>query len=152
MFYTEIPRHERQHTWLAALYGAILLVWFSAESTSILLVSILGTGLAILLALLGLMRWIPGRKIAPGSMIILGALTGFLAIGCVIFLMIFRNAWHAHATLDFPGEVIAGMIDRAFAWTSAGGLLGGAMAFWSAVLKDESGESLPEDDGDDVAA
>jgi hypothetical protein len=45
--------------------------------------------------------------------------------------MIFKNAWHAHAAVDFPGEVVVGIVERVIPWTISGALLGGALALIS---------------------
>jgi hypothetical protein len=119
-------------TRIVFLYGALLLFWFSTESNSVLVVSILGAGLTILLARLMLLRWTGGRTLTPSQwipgMIILGMMVGFAAVWLTAGMMIFKNAWHAHAYPDFPTEQVLGLTDRWLAWTAAGGFMGAGLA------------------------
>lgn len=129
-FRLRLPRHQRQHTLLTAAYGAILLLWLSLEDSSPALVSVLGAGAALLLLGLLLLRWRGGRSYplrlwlpaAPG----LGALVGVAAAGSTAGLMLFKNGWHAHASPDFPAEMLLGVLARMPAWAGAGACLAGA--------------------------
>ena len=141
-----VTQHRRKYTLMAIGYGAIILAWLTPEDSTVLIVSILGAGLSLMILLLAVMRWFGGRSLAPRQwipgMVIFGALVGFGAVWTTIFLMIFKNAWHSHAALDFPGEVVVAMVDRAIPWTLAGALLGGATAFLRAGrIRPESRQS-----------
>jgi hypothetical protein len=113
-------------------YGALLMVWLSVEDGTVFVVSVLGAGLSLVIVWLALMRWFGGRELTPRQWIpgfvLLGALAGFGAVWMTVFLMVFKNAWHAHAALDFPGEVVVAIVQRLIPWTVAGALLGGAAA------------------------
>lgn len=115
-------------------YGAVLLVWFSTENANVPVVSILGTGLSLMLMRLLVLRFFGGREFSmrqwiPGA-VLFGLTAGFSAVWCVTGLMIFKNAWHAHAYPDFPVVIVTGMAQRWLAWTVAGGLMGGAAALF----------------------
>ncbi|HLA45196.1 MAG TPA: hypothetical protein VJZ27_17245 [Aggregatilineales bacterium] len=127
-FQFEIPVHQSRHTLMAIGYGALLLAWLTPEDATLLIVSILGAGLSVLLVGLAVMRWMGGSRLSRYQwmvgFILFGAAAGFGAVLCTVFLMVFKNAWHSHAFLDFPGTVIVGITHRMIPWTVAGGLLG----------------------------
>lgn len=134
-----IPRHKNRDTVIAIGYGAVLMFWFSSENANVWLVSLLGTGLAVILIRLLILRWLGGKSLAmrqwmPGA-VLLGLSVGFSAVWCAIGLMIFKNAWHAHAYPDFPTSVITEMAQRSFAWTLAGGLIGGSLALFKIAVR-----------------
>lgn len=137
-FSITLPQRGNQHTIAAALFGAILLGWLSVEDSTVIAVSILGTGLSCLLVILAVLRWWGGRKITlqqwlPG-MILMGGLVGFGAVWCTMSLMIFKNAWHSHAYPDFSSTLIVGISQRLIPWTIAGSLWGGATALFKFSL------------------
>lgn len=127
----KIPTQRRQHTFLTFGYGAILLVWLSIEDSTVLLVSLLGAGLATLLVSLTVMRWWGGRVLTAGqwlpAALLYGGVIGFTAIWCTVGLMVFKNAWHSHAYPDFPTVIVTGMTARLLPWTIAGSLIGGSV-------------------------
>lgn len=127
-----IPTYHRQYTLRAIAYGAVLLIWLSLEDATVWVVSLLGAGLALMSIGLMIMRWFGGRQLTlhqwAVGLVLVGMIIGFGAIWGTVTLMIFKNAWHAHAAPDFPSEVVVGIVERWRAWTFAGGLMGGAMA------------------------
>ncbi len=130
----EIPHLTRQHITMSLGYGGILLFWLSLENNNILFVSLLGAGLAGILTGLTVLRYLGGRTFLPyqwiPSLIILGCVIGFAAVWASLFLMIFKNGWHAHAYPDFPATIIGGMVHRLLPWSVAGGFCGGAAVLW----------------------
>ena len=126
-----IPHHQRKHTLMAIGYGVVLLMWLTPEDATVLIVSILGTGLAALLVLLLLLHWWGGRTLTLYQwlvgLLLVGAVIGFGAVWCTVALMIFKNAWHAHAYPDFSAILITEMVKRLLPWTLAGSLLGGSV-------------------------
>jgi hypothetical protein len=118
-----------KYTVMAIGYGALLLMWLSFEDGTVFIVSILGAGLSLMIVL----RWFGRRPIRHriAGFVLLGATVGFLAVWTTVTLMIFKNAWHAHAAVDFPGEVVVGIVERVIPWTISGALLGGALALIS---------------------
>lgn len=131
-----LPTHHNKDTLTALGYGAVLLVWLSTENASVWVVSLLGTGLALMLLRLAVLRWLGGKTISHWfpAVVLFGASIGFLAVWCAVGLMVFKNAWHAHAYLDFPTHLIQEMPRRVLAWTVAGACLGGAARLFKFVV------------------
>ena len=129
-----LPEHQQKHTLLTMGYGFLSLLWLSFEDSTILIVSLLGWGLAFMLMSLGVMRWFGGRELTLRqwilAVILFGGLVGLGAIGGTVELMLFKNAWHSHANPDFSGNIVIGLINRALAWTFAGSLIGIAASLY----------------------
>lgn len=128
-----VPKFQNKHRLMAIAYGALVLAWLTPEDNTVIIVSVLGWGLSCLLVMLAVVRWLGGRTFSPSQaaagMVIAGIAVGFGAVWCTMGLMIFKNAWHSHAYPDFATTVVVGIGRRLLAWTTAGGLLGGAAAW-----------------------
>ncbi|KAB2905056.1 MAG: hypothetical protein F9K27_06075 [Anaerolineae bacterium] len=127
-----IPTHKSRDTTAMIGYGAVLMLWLSVENTNLVVVSVLGAGLSAMLLRLMVLRLYGGKTFslwAPG-MFFFGLLVGFGAVWCTVGLMVFKNAWHAHAYPDFPATIVTGITQRWLSWSLAGGLLGGAAALF----------------------
>lgn len=129
-----IPHHQNKHTVMAILYGGVLMVWLTPEDATLVIVSLLGAGIALVLTSLLVLRFLGGRQLTPQQwipgLVIFGMAVGFGAVWGTVGLMIFKNAWHSHAAPDFSGTVIVGIMGRLIPWTLAGGFVGGALALW----------------------
>lgn len=127
----KLPIQTLYHRLIAIGYGAILLVWLSTENRTLWLTSLLGAGLSIVVLFLSLTSWWGGRtyswKTALIGAIILGGLSGLGSVLGTVFLMVFKNAQHAHLTPDFSNEIILGITSRTGYWMVAGALFGGAV-------------------------
>ncbi len=134
-----LPILQNRDTLLMISYGFVLMVWFSSENTSLAVVSGLGAGLSFLLVrLLGLRKWggktFLLRQWIPAA-ILLGLLVGFGAVWSTAGLMVFKNAWHAHASPDFPAALVTGIIQRWWSWALAGGLVGASAALFRLAVR-----------------
>jgi len=127
-----VPPLPPRFTLIALCFGGILFSWLSLEDSSVLPASLIGAGVAILMAL----RWVfvrfGGRTLAF-STALLGAILAGMVIGAsaavlTAALMLFKNGMHAHVFPDFPGGLILDMIVRAPAWAVAGALVGAGVA------------------------
>lgn len=91
-------------------------------------VTVLGIMLAFILLLLGITHHFGGRELSvSGWLITAGLVGGLLGVGsaiCTAGLMIFKNAWHAHAYPDFPADMVVGVIIRLPVRGLAGMLIG----------------------------
>jgi hypothetical protein len=130
-----IPRPNAVLRLLTLLFGFILFAWLSVEDNQTGPVVLLGVGLASLLTLWSILnrlgaQTIEARYVLFGGVLI-GALTGLGASLSVTLLMFFKNAWHAHVFLDYPGPMLLAMLERAPYWTLAGALAGlGLAVLW----------------------
>jgi hypothetical protein len=127
-----IPQRRPRHTYSAALFGVVILVWLSTEDTTMILTSLLGLGISFGVIGMALMHRVGGRPIAPQywipAAVGLGALAGPSTVFTTFMLMLFKNVQHSHITPDFPVETMGDIWLRVPAWTVAGALLGGAWA------------------------
>ncbi|NDJ87188.1 MAG: hypothetical protein GYB66_15015 [Chloroflexi bacterium] len=137
-----IPSRTDWHTYAAVLYGVILLVWLSTESTNMILTSFLGVGAAFGVLGLGIMHRYGGRVLSfhrwVAMMVGLGAAVGLGATAMTFFLMLFKNVQHAHVVPDFPWEMVSLIWLRAPAWTVAGALVGAAIGLLRLAFFDSS--------------
>lgn len=129
-----LPPLQNRDPLLLIGYGFGLMIWFSSENASLPVVSGLGAGLSFLLVrLLVLRQWggkiFSWRQWLPAA-VLLGLLVGFGAVWSTAGLMVFKNAWHAHAYPDFPAALVNGIIQRWLSWTLAGGLMGASAALF----------------------
>jgi hypothetical protein len=130
MYTLTIPRLTNRFVLMMIAYGVVLLAWLTPEGNAIWLVSLLGT----ILAWAGLWsvvrsRWgncrLSPRLWIPGSLVF-GGVAGFSSALATIWLMLMKNVQHSHSFLDFPSEVVVGILARSPVWALAGFLVGGA--------------------------
>jgi len=113
--------------------GLLALLWLTPEDSTLWIVSFLGWGISLSIITLAAQYWFAGSYPSHTALGILGSgglLTGAGAVVGTVFLMVFKNAWHSHAALDFPASVVADMAERLVPWALAGGLTGLALYFW----------------------
>lgn len=105
-------------------YGVAILGWLTPEENSIWIVGLLGWGLAYLLTGLFIRQRWGGRTLSTRMTIVVapvvGALIGVAATGLTFLLMLMKNVQHSHLVLDFPSEVVLGILQRAPLWAAAG--------------------------------
>jgi hypothetical protein len=123
-----IPRPGRKLRWLVILCGLAIFLWMGPEDNHIWPVTLLGTLSALLVVIYWTLRALGGkvvpRRYVPPLATLLGALVGLGASVSTALMMFFKNVWHAHLFPDFPAALIGAMLERAPAWTLAGGLAG----------------------------
>lgn len=116
----------------ASIYGVAVLFWLSLEDNSVLPVTLIGTGFALLLLALWLRNAWGGRRFGVRvwfpALVICGGAAGGLAALTVAALMFFKTGWHAHIYPDYPPQMILAMLERIPAWSASGALIGLAMA------------------------
>lgn len=118
----------RRPRWLSPLtlaYGIVVFLWLTPEENSVISVTLLGVGGALLAGLHLAYRLRPVRH---GALIGIGALAGASASLITALLMFLKTAVHAHLFPDYPPLLLIGILERLPTWTVAGGLLGGALA------------------------
>lgn len=105
------------------------MIWLSTESAHVGLTALLGCGLALMIVILGVLRWLGGRdlNLMRGWSVLFGIITGGLTPLTTFFLMLFKNVQHSHIVPDFSNEVMWEVLTRTPAWALAGGLVGGAL-------------------------
>ena len=119
---------------MTVFWGVLTLIWLSAESANVLMVTLLGTGWAF--ALLGhlVVYRFHGHQFGWRLYLVasagFGAVAGGLTAVMAVVLMVFKNVQHAHLTPDFPNETIINTFYRLPAWAIAGALLGAAYVFY----------------------
>ena len=123
-----LPKQTQRHTLWAIFYGAIVFVWLTTENASMMIVSVLGVGMALGITALSVVHWWGGRtlgvKIWLPSLVGLGIVVGLGATLATFLLMMFKNVQHSHVVADYPWESVTDMLTRGPAWMVAGGLLG----------------------------
>lgn len=118
-----IPESSTRFRLLLISYGLVILIWLTPEGNDVRLVSLLGWGLAYLMVALAIMerfggahyparRWIPA---AIGA----GLVNGFSAALLTVLLMLMKNVQHSHLALDFPADVVWGILRRGPVWAVA---------------------------------
>ena len=126
----KVPERSNRYILALILYSVIILAWLTPENDSVWLVSLLGTGLALLLVGLAVQTWLGGKSLRPAWWILLGlsagAITGISAALLTALLMVMKNVQHSHLVLDFPADVVSGILERIPIWTLAGLLVGAA--------------------------
>lgn len=127
---------------LAALaYGGLLLVWSSLEDNSVLPVSALGWGLAVIALTLWITRHYGGRRIAGRAALLATALAGAAAgLGATLagtLLMLVKTGLHSHVFPDYPFGLMVDILARAPLWALAGMLaaVGLLLVWWAAKSK-----------------
>jgi hypothetical protein len=122
-----VPVRNRRLRWLALLYGALVMSWLSREDSDVVGVAVLGCGLSLIVLTLGVTGQFGGRTISARFMLAAGAVLGLLGgLGTAVTttgLMLFKNALHAHVFLDYPPNILLGILQRAPAWALAGALV-----------------------------
>jgi len=134
-----VPRVGLGLRLLMIAVGVAVFFWLSVEDNSTLPVAVLGTALAVVLALLRALSAWGGRSIRVGDGLLLlalfGALVGAAAALTVTGLMFFKTAWHSHIFPDYPLAMMAAMLTRTPVWALAGALIGAAGGLvWLALL------------------
>lgn len=123
-----LPRPGRRSRLLILAYGVAVFLWLSIEDIVIWPVTLFGLGLATIIMLVLMLKNLGGRTISARSVPFLSTLTGALiGLGsslAVAGLMFFKNARHGHLFPDYPVEMMLAILQRAPAWTVAGGLIG----------------------------
>jgi len=132
---------------LALAYGAALLVWFGLEDQNTWTVTLLGVLLAGLLTAGWMLRQYHAvfgqRKYRILAMILSGGIIGAGSSLATVFLMFFKNAWHAHIFPDYPTGLMIATLERLPVWSVAGALLGLAVGLlWR--VRHISGEITPD--------
>jgi hypothetical protein len=137
-----LPKRGRNARNLALVFGIALFLWTRIEDNSVLPVVLFGVGLSALVTNLWLLDKFGGKAIAlkyavPGAVVI-GTVIGLGAAVAAALLMFFKTALHAHVFPDYPPAQIIAMLERAPAWSAAGGLIGLGLALvWLAVRSGE---------------
>lgn len=121
---------RRRLRWLALSYGLALWLWLSVEDTAVWPAVLFGLGLATLMLALTFLdklnlRWLP----------IFGLLVGLGTAVASTVLMFFKNAVHAHVFWDFPPGLMFAILQRAWVWAAAGGLVGLGLTLWIKSFK-----------------
>ena len=137
-----IPRRGAKLRLGALGYGALLFVWSSVEDNHTLPVTLLGSGLGLLLLTLWITGRFGGRMLAGRSALLaaalFGAAAGLAAARATAAMMLLKDGLHAHAFPDYPFGMITAILARAPLWALAGifagmGLL---LAWWGMKRKD----------------
>jgi hypothetical protein len=118
------------------VYGVVVFIWLSLEDKSVVSVSVLGTGLSLLLTL-RLARQIgiypPRPRSGRGArgegiiLLLLGMLCGAGATSATDLLMLIKTSLHSHIYPDYPLPLMTAMLTRLPAWSIAGALIGVAI-------------------------
>ncbi|MDL1900940.1 hypothetical protein FBR02_09250 [Anaerolineae bacterium CFX9] len=113
--------------------GGGLFLWLRIEDNDAFLASAAGWSVSLLTGLLWLLR--EARRLHPRSAVtggvLLGAVVGIGASLTTALLMLIKNGLHGHVFPDFPFSMIAGILERAPAWSLAGACFGlGAALVW----------------------
>jgi hypothetical protein len=133
-----VPKISGRFRLLALGYGTILLLWSSLEDNSVLPVTLLGDGLALVLLSLWLTRRFSGRALpartALFSAALAGAAWGLASSLAAALLMLVKNGLHSHLFPDYPFGLIVDLLARAPLWALAGIFAGiGLLLAWWAV-------------------
>jgi hypothetical protein len=133
-----IPHVGRRLRIIGLLYGFGLFLWMSVEDNAVWPVTLFGFGLSALMAALTFLDKLGGKKLPVRVLlpvvITSGALVGLGTAIATAVLMFFKNALHAHMFWDYPPGLILAIVRRAFAWASAGALVGlGLTLGWLAL-------------------
>lgn len=130
-----LPQPQRKFRWMALLYAAGLLVWFSFEDDSPRSVILLGLGAAALMLGGWAYRQPALPAIRPVMLPLVGSATGLL-LGLLTSvnsagLMFFKDALHAHLFPDYPPGLMLAVLSYAPLWALSGLLcgLGGALLY-----------------------
>ncbi len=108
---------------IALGYGLALFIWLQVEDNTPVAVAIFGIGLATLLTLDRLARYVPPRLWLAGAAI-LGAIAGLGGVLATVALMLLKTGMHSHLFPDYPPGQMLEMLQRAPVWTLAGALAG----------------------------
>lgn len=132
-----IPTRSGRLRAAALVYGAALLAWSSLEDNSVLPVSLLGGGLA----LIALAFWITGSyggktfagRAALVAAALAGAAAGFASTLAVAALMLVKTGMHSHLFPDYPFGMMVEILERAPLWALVGSLagIGLLLAWWA---------------------
>lgn len=133
-----IPRTGHRLRIIGLLYGFGLFLWLSVEDNAIWPVTVFGFGLSALMAALTFSDKLGGKRFPLRVLLpvatIFGALVGLGTAIATATLMFFKNALHAHVSWDYPLGLMLAIVQRAFAWASAGALAGlGLTLGWLAL-------------------
>jgi hypothetical protein len=136
-----LPVPGRRLRWLSLGYGGVLFVWLALEDVSVWPVTLIGSGLAVLICLLWALNKIGGQRLAvrwvPPLFASLGLVMGLGSSILVVALMFFKNARHSHIFPDYPPAMMLAMLQRAPLWAAAGGLVGLSLGLgWLAVHRE----------------
>jgi hypothetical protein len=140
-----LPERGRRVRLITIFYGILVFFWFSPEDDSILTVTILGTGLALLLVVRSILSKFGGKRIpihwvVPGIGLS-GALIGLGGSVLTALLMLLKNARHSHLFPDYPPEVMLATLERAPVWALAGAMTGlGLGLAWLALRQADQPE------------
>ncbi len=126
-----VPAYPKRLSLLTLVFGIVVFLWLTPED-SVWLVSVLGAGLALILAAHGLFKWSAGRVFParvwfPGA-VLLGAAVGAGATVMTMLLMLMKTSLHNHLYPDYSIGVMGGIVQRIIPWTAAGALVGLAAA------------------------
>lgn len=125
---------------MALAGGGGVFLWTSLEDTTVLPVTLLGGGLALILLLL----WVAGRfggrtfegRNAIMAAALLGAAWGLAAALLVALLMLVKNGLHGHLFPDYPFGMITEILARAPLWALAGIFAGiGLLLGWWGIKR-----------------
>ncbi|MEO8396267.1 MAG: hypothetical protein ABI700_24965 [Chloroflexota bacterium] len=138
-----IPAYRSRLRVIALVYGALLLLWSSLEDNSVLPVSLLGSGLALLVMILWVTRRFGGRTFASRDALlgaaVVGAITGLIAAVASAALMLVKDGLHSDLYPDYPFGLIMDTLARAPLWALAGLFAGiGALLAWWALQENKS--------------
>ena len=122
------------------IYGITLLLWSSLEDNSVLPVTLLGSGLALLVTLLWVVRRFGGRTYVSQNVFlgaaVIGAATGLIAVLASAALMLVKDGLHSDLYPDYPFGLIVDTLARAPLWALAGIFAGiGILLAWWAVKR-----------------
>ncbi len=128
------PRHFTVHrrgprlTLVTAGYGLLLFVWLGAEDSTAGPAIAAAAGLAVILALLLIVKHLSDRTFTEAAILqpagFWGAVSGFLTGPLAVLLMLIKNSAHGHESPDYPLLMIKATLMRTPAWTVAGLLIG----------------------------
>ncbi len=123
-----IPQRGRRTRLILLVTGTAVFIWSGVEDSTVLPVTVFGTGLS----LLTLAAWLMGRcggrtldaRYVPPVVMAFGGSVGLGASVWTALLMFFKDARHAHIFPDYPLPLILAILERAPLWAVAGGLIG----------------------------
>lgn len=131
-----IPRRSTRLRLMALAGGGGVFLWSSLEDTNVLPVTLLGSGLALILLLLWVAERFGGKTFMGRNAVmaaaLLGAAWGLAASLAVALLMLVKNGLHGHLFPDYPFGMIAEILARAPLWALAGIFagIGALLAEW----------------------
>jgi hypothetical protein len=106
----------------------VLLLWSSLEDNSVLPVTLLGSGLALVITTLWVIRRFGGRTFASRNALLgaasVGAITGLIAALASAALMLVKVGLHSDLYPDYPFGLIIDTLARAPLWALAGIFVG----------------------------